>query len=197
MGESGGRSIPLSAKRRAYPDMPSSSSQCARSCIAPHPQRRSLGPLRHDTRPTLRREQTAEPRARPLARINHLEARRRERCRPLWAGGCPKFKIPNRLDSHGIFCRQQDTRANQNLTGFGFIARAGMRHWTPSRWRHNRTVLRSRWYRAWHIRGQCQCRNRSRAPTDATSKSTHRSPPAFLMPSAQPGSQGYRPERDH
>jgi crotonobetainyl-CoA:carnitine CoA-transferase CaiB-like acyl-CoA transferase len=50
----------FSAKRCAYSDMPSVSSQCARFCIAPHPQRRSFVLLRRDTRPTLRRELAAK-----------------------------------------------------------------------------------------------------------------------------------------
>ena len=47
----------------------------------------SLGPLRHDIRPTLRREL-------PLSlghvrSLKDLGARRREHCRPQWVGECP------------------------------------------------------------------------------------------------------------
>ena len=33
-----------------------------------------------------------------------------------------KFKLPNCLDRDGILDRHQDAWANQNLTGFGFVA---------------------------------------------------------------------------
>ena len=64
-------SMSFSAKRCAYSDMPSASSQCARSCIAPHPQRRSLAPLRQDIRPARRRERSRDTSGQaPLARHN-------------------------------------------------------------------------------------------------------------------------------
>ena len=36
-----------------------------------------------------------------------------------------EFKFPNRLDGDGVFDRHEDTRADQNLTGFGFVAQPG------------------------------------------------------------------------
>ena len=33
-----------------------------------------------------------------------------------------EFKLPNGLDGDGVFDRHQDARANQNLTGLGFVA---------------------------------------------------------------------------
>jgi hypothetical protein len=36
-----------------------------------------------------------------------------------------EFKLPNRLDGYGVFDRHQNTRANQNLTGLGFVAKPG------------------------------------------------------------------------
>jgi hypothetical protein len=35
-----------------------------------------------------------------------------------------EFKLANRLDSDGIFDRHQDTRADEYLTGLGFVAKA-------------------------------------------------------------------------
>src|SRR5208282_6941402 len=34
-------------------------------------------------------------------------------------------KLAHWLDGHGIFDRHEDTRANQNLTGLGFVAKPG------------------------------------------------------------------------
>jgi hypothetical protein len=36
-----------------------------------------------------------------------------------------EFKFPNGLDGDGVFDRHQDARANQNLTGLGFVAEPG------------------------------------------------------------------------
>ena len=36
-----------------------------------------------------------------------------------------EFKLPNRLDGYGVFDRHQNARANQNLTGLGFVAQPG------------------------------------------------------------------------
>src|SRR4029077_22064 len=93
-------SMRFSAKRWAYSDMPSFSSQSARSCIAPHPQRRSLGTTIPDRR-------TDENRQLSLGHA-HLEGS------TIWSRGgenvvgrygsadALEFKFPNRLDSDGI-----------------------------------------------------------------------------------------------
>ena len=36
-----------------------------------------------------------------------------------------EFKLPNWLVGYGVFDRHQNTRANQNLTGLGFVAKPG------------------------------------------------------------------------
>jgi hypothetical protein len=48
-----------------------------------------------------------------------LTMRRRGHCKPKWDGGCFECKFAHGLDGHSIFDRHEDTRANQNLTGFG------------------------------------------------------------------------------
>jgi hypothetical protein len=116
-------SISFSAKRSAYSDMPSFSSHSAICCIAPRPCDGRYGVRREDIRPTLRGELPADLRGTSVSRT--------------WGQGgdnivggdgsanALEFKLPNRLDNDGVFDRHQNTRANQNLTGLGFVAKPG------------------------------------------------------------------------
>ena len=61
---------------------------------------------------------------RPYLQVSRLGARRRGHCRRRWVDGCLEFKLPNRLDGNRVFNRHEDTRADQNLTGFSLVAQA-------------------------------------------------------------------------
>ena len=108
-----------------------------------------------------------------------------------------KFKLPNRLDRDGIFDRHQDTRADQNLTGLGFVAQPGCNvgH------RPDGGIVETSLEANGTERG-ISVRNAD-AEADLVAQLTpfpsqsRQSPRAFPEPSAQPGALGYRPEWDH
>jgi hypothetical protein len=101
-----------------------------------------------------------------------------------------EFKFSNRLDGNGFFDRHQDARADKNLTGLGFVAQPGCDIGN----RPDGGIVETAFKANGAERGKSV---RNADAIDATSRSTHRLPPAFPMPSAQPEGLGYRPEWGH
>ena len=84
------------------------------------------GVRREDIRGTLRRELTVGPRLIRCEQVSRTWGQGGENIVGRYGSAdALEFKLPNRLDCHSIFDRHQDTRANQNLTGLGFVAQPG------------------------------------------------------------------------
>ena len=108
-----------------------------------------------------------------------------------------EFKLPNRLDSHGIFDRHQDTRAYQYLTGLSFVAEPRCNiGYCPDRGVVEASLESDRPERGISVRNADAEADLVPQLTPLFSQCTDRLP-AFLVPSAPPGARGYRREWDH